>query len=269
MAALARKILDRAPILQGPAYLAWVASMGTKNAMLRFAFKRFGHVSNSNSDRGQDRWVIDDVFKGKTDGFFVELGAADGFNDSNTFVLEKRFGWKGLCIEPNPVFFDKLTSLAKRGCTLVQLGVDAESGTAEFLLDGQRSGLTYDDTSNSEAARGEALDKAKDEGRVAVIETVTLAEVFDRYKAPNVIDYFSFDVEGAETRILREFPFDRYTFLAMTIERPTPELNELLFKNGYHFVKNSLYDTFYIHESLPNFDEIERQPFEQLPAKKF
>lgn len=269
MAAIARKVLEKAPILQGPAYLAWVASMGTKNAMLAFAYKNFGRIPHSNSDRGQDRWVIDQVFKGKKDGFFVELGAADGFNDSNTFVLEKRFGWNGLCIEPNPTFFNKLTSLAKRDCTLVQLGVDAVSGTAEFLMDGQRGGLTHDDTSNSEAARGTALDKAKEDGRMVEIETVTLAEVFDRYNAPSTIDYFSFDVEGAETRILREFPFDRYKFLAMTIERPTPELNELLFANGYHFVKNSLFDTFYIHESLPNFDEIERQPFEQLPPKKF
>lgn len=101
------------------------------------------------------------------------------------------------------------------------------------------------------------------------METLPLAEVFDRYDAPKVIDYFSLDVEGSETRILRDFPFDRYCFLTLTVERPTPELNEILFANGYHFVRNSLYDTFYVHESLPGFDTLPRKPFEQLPSKAF
>ena len=58
------------------------------------------------------------------------------------------------------------------------------------------------------------------------METYPLATILKKYNAPGVIDYFSFDVEGAETRILRSFPFDEYTFLSLTtIERPTPELN--------------------------------------------
>lgn len=83
-----------------------------------------------------------------------------------------------------------------------------------------------------------------------------------------MIDFFSFDVEGAETRILRNFPFDRWRFLALCIERPTPELNSLLFRNGYLSVRNSRYDTFYVHESLPASATIRRDPFEQIPAKR-
>jgi hypothetical protein len=101
------------------------------------------------------------------------------------------------------------------------------------------------------------------------MKTYPLAVILRQYDCPKVIDYFSFDVEGAETRILRRFPFDEFTFLSLTIERPTPELNALLFRNGYHFVKNSLYDTFYVHKSIPNFDQIPKMPFYQLPPKSF
>lgn len=33
----------------------------------------------------------------------MELGAFDGVTDSNTFILEKCFDWRGVLIEANPV----------------------------------------------------------------------------------------------------------------------------------------------------------------------
>lgn len=261
--------VERSTTLRRIAYATWVAAMKTKNVLLDFAIRKLNYVPHSLSDRGQDRWVINDVFEGKRGGFFVELGAADGFSESNTYVLEKRFGWRGICIEPNPVLFDALVNKYHRSCTCVPHAVDAEHGTVEFIRAGQTSGVIVEESDNSAEKRPELIAAARADGRIETVETIPLGELLDKYDAPPVIDYFSFDVEGLETRILRNFPFDRYTFLAVTIERPTPELNEIMFRHGYHFVKNSLYDTFYIHESLPGFDRIVREPFEQLPAKNF
>ncbi|MEA2989895.1 MAG: hypothetical protein QOG83_2606 [Alphaproteobacteria bacterium] len=38
----------------------------------------------------------------KTSGYFVEFGATDGSNLSNTYLLERDFGWHGILAEPNP-----------------------------------------------------------------------------------------------------------------------------------------------------------------------
>jgi hypothetical protein len=47
----------------------------------------------------QDLWVLWQTrFKRK--GFFVDFGATDGVKLSNTWLLEKEFGWEG--ISPNP-----------------------------------------------------------------------------------------------------------------------------------------------------------------------
>ena len=37
-------------------------------------------------------------------GFFIEMGANDGFTQSNTYFLEKKYNWYGLLIEPSEKF---------------------------------------------------------------------------------------------------------------------------------------------------------------------
>jgi hypothetical protein len=36
----------------------------------------------------------------KRDGYFVDIGAANGIEGSNTYLLEKHFGWRGILVEP-------------------------------------------------------------------------------------------------------------------------------------------------------------------------
>ena len=41
-----------------------------------------------------------EYFKNKKDGFFVDIGAGNGKDLSNTYLLEKNYNWKGICVEP-------------------------------------------------------------------------------------------------------------------------------------------------------------------------
>ena len=45
----------------------------------------------------------------KRNGYFVEFGACDGLLDSNTLLLEKSFGWKGILAEPNRAYRNKIS----------------------------------------------------------------------------------------------------------------------------------------------------------------
>ena len=74
--------------------------------------------------------------------------------------------------------------------------------------------------------------------KISTKKTKSLEKILKENNAPKVIDYFSLDVEGAETDIIENFNFLNYKkFLSITIERPTPKINKILFKNNYVFVK--------------------------------
>ena len=102
------------------------------------------------------------------------------------------------------------------------------------------------------------------------VTTDTLQRVLYKFGAPNTIDYLSLDVEGAESAVLAEtFPWNRYTFLTLTIERPPPDLNNRLFRHGYLFVSLiGIADVAFVHASHPHASKISmNQSFVQVPAK--
>ena len=100
-------------------------------------------------------------------------------------------------------------------------------------------------------------------------ETGELTIVQIQKKDGSTKDVVKVREEGAETEVLKNFPFSKYKFLALTIERPTKRLNKILFKNGYVFVKNHKVDSFYVHENLKNLSRIEKKPFSQIGRKKW
>lgn len=221
-------------------------------------------LSNYKSQKGQDSWVIDEVLNKKKNGFFIDLAAADGVSESNTYVLEKKFNWRGICIEPNPIFFATLKK--KRDCICEEVAINDNEEIVQFRIDnGQLGGIVAEDTDNNKLVRGEQLKSAT----IIDIKTTTLISILDKHNAPKIIDYLSLDVEGSEEKIISSFDFNAYQFNCITVERPTPIVNEILFRNNYEFVKNSRYDTFYVHSDIKKNYKIKCDAFEQIPPKNW
>ena len=185
--------------------------------------------------------VVSRLLRGKRNGFFVDLAANDATILSNTYSLEKKFGWTGLCIEPNPIYWANLTY---RECQVVAAVVGKERmEEVRFRFDnGDHGGIV-----------GNGFDNGKRHEKVSDPRyTVTLKEILERFNAPRRIDYLSLDVEGAEEFIIKEFPLTEYTVSLMTIERPKERLRALLDQNGYKSVKrlSSWGETLWAHESI-------------------
>ena len=181
---------------------------------------------------------LDDGQVSNQSHFFIDLAANDASKLSNTLRLENN-GWEGLCIEPNPIYWH---DLARRRCTVVAafVGGAEDKIPVQVRLDkGVFGGIV-----------GETMDNKAEKGSVKRY-TVSLLSVFQKFHVPTSIDYLSLDVEGAESLIMTNFPFDKYHFKFMTVERPKPDLETLLNENGYLFVAKlvSFGETLWMHNT--------------------
>ena len=61
------------------------------------------NLDKSRSQFRQDLFVLAQL-NNRRRGFFVEFGAGDGIDSSNTFLLEKEYGWTGILAEPAKVW---------------------------------------------------------------------------------------------------------------------------------------------------------------------
>jgi hypothetical protein len=202
------------------------------------------------SQLGQDRLVMAlmneykklvPVESYKTHPFFVDLAANDAVRLSNTYMLEKH-NWTGLCVEPNPMYWERL---AHRKCTVIGAfvgGQDQQPVNVTTMAKGAFGGIVDKNMDNKPTTNGETKLKY----------TVSLRTLFHRNSVPHEIDYFSLDVEGAESMIMKNFPFDEYSFRFLTVERPKEDLKSLLKSHGYEYIQDlSIWgETFWVHESM-------------------
>lgn len=186
----------------------------------------------SASQLGQDVWALERS-GGKRGGFFVEFGATDGVLFSNSLMLERDYGWSGLCAEPNPGFFEKLKE--NRSCTVAQDLITATTGeTVEFLLADEYGGAVRHAGADGNADRRKPFLEA---GNVITLTGISLDDFLKRHGAPRTIDYLSIDTEGSEYEILAAFPFADWDVRLITVEHNfTPErdrIRALLEARGY------------------------------------
>lgn len=205
-----------------------------------------------------DRWIIESVFPGKRHGYFVEAGAATGKAASSCYLLETTLDWTGLCIEPNDHFYRELVrNRPKSLCENVCLA--DVPGTVTFL---QGTGHYYSYLSGIKANLEQfkwGSDEILQHADLAVTKpAVTLASLLDKHHAPAVIDYGAFDIEGSELAVIQTFPFDRYRFLALSLECDEwvwDTLRPLLEAQGYQEVQNPFnrdkpWEKYCLHSSL-------------------
>jgi FkbM family methyltransferase len=202
------------------------------------------------SHQGQDQWVIERVFPGKRGGWFIDSGAGpDGIRGSNSYILETEFGWRGLLVEPHPECYKRVK--ANRSAIVEESCLTDSFGEVEFVLNEfpELSSIPQHLSEPNFVAAGYAhkqLPKVR-------VPSVTLWELLRRHRAPPVIEYLSLDIEGAEWITLKDFPFDEFRILCMTIERGGKSYDKLrakLRREGYRLVRAVIPDDFYVHESV-------------------
>ena len=201
---------------------------------------------NLYSQAGQDKWVLDITAHKTEKKFFVDIGAFDGVNTSNTLALEEQ-GWSGICVEANHGVFASLASNRPKAKNL-HYAVASRKGHLNF------SGFSSTTDSNA-----------------PLVPCATLEDVLVEGNATMIIDYLSMDIEGMETEVLEVFDFSKYRINTATIEHNLylhgPAQKDAIFKimSGNGFIRvvedapcldpNPMYymkpyEDWYVHEAF-------------------
>ena len=174
----------------------------------------------------------------KRNGTYLEIGVNDGEIDNNTVIMDQHYGWKGVCIDPN------MQNMTNRTCKKIDVALGSEPGHAKFKNGGGLSGLKKFAASDKDNKMWSDRVKKMPE---SIVEVKTPESVLSDTGLPNVIDYMSLDVEGAEMDILKVFPFDKYCVKYATIETNNDkekevELEKFMSDKGYKFEGHVIVD---------------------------
>ena len=207
-------------------------------------FNNFCAEKTSNAQLRQDLLAL--YFSdSKRDGFFVEFGACDGENLSNTLLLEKEYGWDGILAEPGRNWQEDLKK--NRSCSIETLCVYSSSGiTLNFAESEHPVVSTIEGFINSDYQS-----VYRQNNTMYSVNTISLDDLLKKYDAPKDIDFISIDVEGAEYEILSTFSFD-WNVKLFTIEHnhnsQRDNIYNLMVSHGYTrvFQEISEWDDWYV-----------------------
>ena len=210
-------------------------------------------IANFERSRSQ---LFQDLFslfllKEKRNGFFVEFGATNGIDLSNTAILERDYQWDGILVEPakcwHSALKDNRAAVIDHRCVWSQTGVILPF--KETKIPELSTVATLTDTDHHRESRAD--------GETYPVQTVSLNDLLKGHNAPKQIDYLSIDTEGSELEILGAFKFDDYDISIITVEHNFRQsdrhaIYDLLAAKGYVrlFETLSQYDDWYVKRSI-------------------
>ena len=153
------------------------------------------------SQRGEQKNILA-YFGDKTDGRFLDIGAADGKTFSTTHALALR-GWGGICVEPNPHMLVPLLELYDKRDDIIIIAMAASTTPRGVSTPNIVMWITNDFVSSSDPIHVKTWSAQGVKFRKAEVGNFPLDRLTD-YILP--LDMINIDVEGNNLGILRAVP---------------------------------------------------------------
>lgn len=181
---------------------------------------------------------------------YLDIGAHDPVFLSNTFLFYTR-GSRGVCVEPNPVLFERIRRKRRMDvCLNVGIGTSTEGKVPFYVM----TTPTLSTFSREEADRYQGYGAEKIE-KILDIPLVSVNEVVKDYFHP-CPDFVSLDVEGLDLAILGAFDFARYrpavfcvetlTYTEDRTERKIDAILEIMNAKGYMAYADTYINTIFV-----------------------
>lgn len=188
----------------------------------------------------------------KKSGFYVDIGAYDGIEFSNTYIFEK-IGWDGFCVEANPKTFDLLKN--NRKCDVYNYALSSTNDSKAKFLTSTVNMLDVLEMYKTDRHENRIIRESNNNIEYIEIPTITFDELMKNYNDIDYIDFMSLDIEGGELDILKTIDFNKYSFGVITVEinHNYEEIKQLMFSNGYKVLIENHWDLMFIKDTKIDF----------------
>jgi FkbM family methyltransferase len=211
-------------------------------------------VNKFYSQYQQDKYLEENYFSKISSGFFIEIGADDGVDKSNTFFFENK-GWTGICIEPSPVRFQLLKN--NRRCECLNCAISSQKGSVVFLdIIGYGKGLSgimnHYNPRHLERIHKETENNPQTISKKQIeVQVKRMDDILNERKICKV-NYCSIDVEGSEYDILSTINFQEVLFDVFSIEDPYNDtrIGQLMSGNRFEFKAKIGPDLIYVNKNF-------------------
>jgi FkbM family methyltransferase len=171
------------------------------------------------------------------EGFYIECGANDGVNQSNTWYFEKTLNWKGILIEPNKKIFEEL----KKNRSSKNIFENVALVSEESKIKNKEIYLTEN---NLESKLTNIKGSANQQ-----VTIETLNNILKEYKV-NKINFFSLDVEGYEVEVLKGLNLNIFDIDYILIETNNFDKINFMLKNYNYIFKEKLSPHDYLFKKM-------------------
>lgn len=202
--------------------------------------------------------MLNYVFKYNQQSFFIEAGAHDGVMQSNTIILEKKYNWNGLLIEPSPSLVFQCKNNRKaliEHTALVGPNYNQNNICGNFLSESAISSIDHPPSYFLENELLVNEFKERSNSYQTTVPANTLNKILHKHNI-SYVDFFSLDVEGYELEVLSGINFnDTHISLILieTANRPFYQklVKEYLENKNFEFIKQiSGNDDLFINKNI-------------------
>ncbi|KAJ3317878.1 hypothetical protein HDV06_001080 [Boothiomyces sp. JEL0866] len=190
----------------------------------------------------QDRFMMKELFYQNNHidtGFFIEFGARNGIEHSNTYFFEKVLGWKGLLAEAFP---EEQKGIEKNrpNSIVINGAISDTNGIKTFMAGGNVPGGWGGIVDEYDKAREDNL-HSKGKVNEFKVNSYRLDGLIDIFGIKHV-NLMSVDTEGSELLALKSFPWDKVTVDSVNVEvllgssdrkKKQKELEDYMASQGY------------------------------------
>ncbi|MDA9618587.1 FkbM family methyltransferase [bacterium] len=213
------------------------------------------HLNISYSGVAAQDLIINNFFKNKNEGVYIDVGCFHPYNGNNTKKLYDK-GWSGINIDLDFHTIDLFNFIRKRDEN-INIAISNIEGEQELYFFHNRSAFNSLDKMKK--------NKAKE---IRKIQTKTLNTVIENSKFKNKkINLISIDVEGHELEVIKSINLTKYTPDMIIVEYMEAisnwkfykqninnilesDIYKYLINNDYYFVNWLHCDLVFVHKSI-------------------